>query len=128
MLNNYAHIFDLLTRLRQAVNHPYLVAHSKKSFEEKNSTICGICKEEAEDCIETACGHRFDRECMREYLGQYAGDGAPVCPTCENPLTVDLNAPAVVTDEKMKSKKTPDILRKYPNHAFTELFQGNNRF
>lgn len=28
VLNNYAHIFDLLIRLRQAVNHPYLVVHS----------------------------------------------------------------------------------------------------
>lgn len=28
ILNNYAHIFDLLIRLRQAVNHPYLVVYS----------------------------------------------------------------------------------------------------
>ncbi|CAI5527491.1 unnamed protein product [Closterium sp. Naga37s-1] len=28
LLNNYAHIFDLLIRLRQAVDHPYLVVHS----------------------------------------------------------------------------------------------------
>jgi DNA repair protein RAD16 len=28
VLNNYAHIFDLLIRLRQAVNHPYLVVYS----------------------------------------------------------------------------------------------------
>jgi len=27
LLHNYAHIFDLLARLRQAVNHPYLVVH-----------------------------------------------------------------------------------------------------
>ena len=29
LLNNYAHVLDLLTRLRQAINHPYLVLHSK---------------------------------------------------------------------------------------------------
>ena len=28
MLNNYAHIFDLLIRLRQAVDHPFLVVYS----------------------------------------------------------------------------------------------------
>lgn len=28
MLNNYAHIFDILIRLRQAVDHPYLVIYS----------------------------------------------------------------------------------------------------
>ena len=27
LLHNYAHIFDLLSRLRQAVDHPYLVVH-----------------------------------------------------------------------------------------------------
>ena len=29
VLNNYAHIFDILIRLRQAVDHPYLVIHSE---------------------------------------------------------------------------------------------------
>ena len=28
VLNNYAHIFDILIRLRQAVDHPYLVIYS----------------------------------------------------------------------------------------------------
>jgi hypothetical protein len=28
LLNNYAHVFDLLIRLRQAVDHPYLVVYS----------------------------------------------------------------------------------------------------
>ena len=29
VLNNYAHVFELLSRLRQACNHPYLVLHSR---------------------------------------------------------------------------------------------------
>lgn len=29
LLQNYAHVFDLLIRLRQAVDHPYLVVHSQ---------------------------------------------------------------------------------------------------
>lgn len=29
VLNNYAHIFDILIRLRQAVDHPYLVIYSE---------------------------------------------------------------------------------------------------
>ena len=33
LLNNYAHVFDLLVRLRQAVNHPYLVVHSRATRE-----------------------------------------------------------------------------------------------
>jgi hypothetical protein len=31
LLNNYAHIFDLLTKMRQAVDHPYLIVYSKKN-------------------------------------------------------------------------------------------------
>ena len=27
LLNNYAHVFDLIMRLRQAVDHPYLIVH-----------------------------------------------------------------------------------------------------
>ena len=31
LLNNYAHIFQLLSRLRQTLDHPYLVVHGKLS-------------------------------------------------------------------------------------------------
>merc|ERR1719263_2026132 len=27
LLHNYAHVFDLIMRLRQAVDHPYLIVH-----------------------------------------------------------------------------------------------------
>jgi DNA repair protein RAD16 len=40
VVNNYAHIFDLLIRLRQAVNHPWLVEYSATrmlSLEQQNS-------------------------------------------------------------------------------------------
>ena len=37
VLNNYAHIFDLLIRLRQAVNHPYLVVYSASNNNSKAS-------------------------------------------------------------------------------------------
>ncbi len=30
ILNNYAHVFDLLLRLRQAVDHPFLVLYAKE--------------------------------------------------------------------------------------------------
>lgn len=31
VLNNYAHIFELLMRMRQSVNHPWLVTHRSAS-------------------------------------------------------------------------------------------------
>jgi DNA repair protein RAD16 len=30
LLNNYAHIFDLLTKMRQAVDHPYLYVQNRR--------------------------------------------------------------------------------------------------
>ena len=38
ILNNYAHIFDILIRLRQVVDHPYLVLHSNT----KSTTVGGV--------------------------------------------------------------------------------------
>ncbi|OAE22755.1 hypothetical protein AXG93_2035s1390 [Marchantia polymorpha subsp. ruderalis] len=58
LLNNYAHIFDLLIRLRQAVNHPYLVVYSAASsaaapqFDGRvQDPMCGICYDPAEDLV-----------------------------------------------------------------------------
>ncbi|KAL3912527.1 MAG: hypothetical protein SGPRY_008310 [Prymnesium sp.] len=73
LLNNYAHILDLLTRLRQAINHPYLVIHSKREMGRGESEVvsttdgatCGLCFEDAEDTVISACGHTFCRSCMQ---------------------------------------------------------------
>ena len=87
VLQNYAHLFDLLTRLRQAVCHPYLILHghaasvaadaaaaasgassSSSSSSSAARDVCGICRESAEDCVLTGCHHAFCKLCMREYL------------------------------------------------------------
>jgi len=39
LLNNYAHIFDLLMRMRQTVNHPYLVLHSARAIELREQQV-----------------------------------------------------------------------------------------
>ena len=107
VLNNYAHIFDLLIRLRQAVNHPYLVVYSASGGRNDNAPggaappgaaappvlgVCGVCHDPLEDGIAAACGHTFCRVCVTEYLDNAVG--ACTCPTCERPLTIDLDAPA----------------------------------
>ena len=62
LLNNYADVFDLLTRLRQAVDHPYLVVYSKTSTSlanDQNSTfdsstaknVCSLCNDESDDPV-----------------------------------------------------------------------------
>ncbi|KAJ3705333.1 hypothetical protein LUZ61_009038 [Rhynchospora tenuis] len=94
LMNNYAHIFDLLTRLRQAVDHPYLVLYSSTAQpaegHQDNSaskTVCGLCNFEAEDVVVTSCEHSFCKSCLIDYGSSL---GSPSCPTCSTPLTVDL--------------------------------------
>lgn len=94
VMNNYAHIFDLLTRLRQAVDHPYLVVYSATSAMRNASKVdttidervCGICHDPAEDHVVTSCEHVFCKACLLDYsssLGQVS------CPSCSKLLTVD---------------------------------------
>ncbi|KAK8525984.1 hypothetical protein V6N13_017058 [Hibiscus sabdariffa] len=95
--NNYAHIFDLLTRLRQAVDHPYLVVYSSTAAQRAGSItnsdrnndeqVCGVCNEPAEDPVVTACAHVFCKACLIEFS---ASLGHVSCPSCSRLLTVDL--------------------------------------
>uniref|UniRef100_K3X4N7 RanBP-type and C3HC4-type zinc finger-containing protein 1 n=1 Tax=Globisporangium ultimum (strain ATCC 200006 / CBS 805.95 / DAOM BR144) TaxID=431595 RepID=K3X4N7_GLOUD len=123
LLNNYAHIFDLLIRLRQAVDHPYLVIFSKSNpalqlpasssagtirpvVEEKPLRVaaeendgdqqevsCTICHEDVEDCVVAKCGHQFCRECVKEFIESLPVGAEATCPSCEQLLTVDLAPP-----------------------------------
>eukprot|EP00963_Diacronema_lutheri_P002930 scaffold239_cov382-Pavlova_lutheri.AAC.5 len=108
LLNNYAHIFDLLIRLRQAVNHPYLVVHSQTainaipadgSLDAKRAQgeygACAVCSEEAEDPVMSGCNHMFCRSCAQSLLESCANVGVMGCPTCDAPLSIDLSAETV---------------------------------
>eukprot|EP00004_Rigifila_ramosa_P016139 TRINITY_DN3800_c0_g1_i2.p1 TRINITY_DN3800_c0_g1~~TRINITY_DN3800_c0_g1_i2.p1 ORF type:complete len:635 (+),score=125.93 TRINITY_DN3800_c0_g1_i2:562-2466(+) len=111
VLNNYAHIFDLLLRLRQAVDHPYLVLYSKPESGDQSLGVCGLCFEPAEDAIATKCKHIFCRLCIRTYLGNSLGGGqSPPCPTCRGPLTVDLDQAAINVNENEATHVKRNIL------------------
>ncbi|MEW5314236.1 MAG: hypothetical protein WDW38_005748 [Sanguina aurantia] len=114
VLNNYAHIFDLLIRLRQAVDHPYLVVHSATAPPKADTAavgtsaaaalsaagssdrrpdaaaaaLCALCKEDPEECVEAGCGHRFCRNCVIDYIESAASMAK--CPSCSTPLSIDL--------------------------------------
>jgi DNA repair protein RAD16 len=101
LLNNYAHIFDLLTKMRQAVNHPYLIVHSKRSSTREagqkaaavaiGATDCALCHEPPTGSIvSTCCDGVFCRSCVIEYLSGALGEGTP-CPSCSAPFSIDLN-------------------------------------
>lgn len=107
-MNNYAHIFDLLTRLRQAVDHPYLVVYSRanslknESVAESDSgeQVCGICHDPVEDPTVTSCGHLFCRMCLIEFSSSL---GQPSCPSCAKPLTADFTSNSSISSQRPKS-------------------------
>lgn len=112
VLNNYAHIFDILIRLRQAVDHPYLVTHSETTTYASEAAVatagkkkkgdveetCGICHEPLEDvqAVKANCSHYFCQLCIEEYIktvkdGEDFGEDAKVhCPVCDKLLTISL--------------------------------------
>ncbi|EUD64639.1 adenosinetriphosphatase [Plasmodium inui San Antonio 1] len=91
VLHNYAHIFDLLSRLRQAADHPYLILFGNSflsdpsgKFIKKNSSIipaisndyvCGICLENVPKKIHisTKCNHNFHKSCLKQYIESFQG-------------------------------------------------------
>lgn len=108
ILHNYAHIFDLLTSLRRAVDHPYLIVYgggkdSHKlapgaSLKEAKTSVCGLCQDDIlEDGEETKraakCGHAFHDECIRDYIKDAPAlpSGGVGCPVCFAKLSIDLD-------------------------------------
>lgn len=118
VLNNYAHIFDILIRLRQAVDHPYLVIHSEsqknqedlgnftdntkstKEVVDWSKENCDLCSEpiESNNPVKSACGHLFCNSCIMDYIetmkseASSNGRGSNIkCPTCHEPLTLILD-------------------------------------
>jgi len=97
LLNNYAHIFDLLMRMRQAVDHPYLVVFSNKGSSTVSDSLvaCGICNEDVTGRVSSSCCQTaFCRSCVIEYMTTSAGlfsNNTP-CPSCRAPFSIDLNS------------------------------------
>jgi DNA repair protein RAD16 len=99
LLHNYAHIFDLLTRLRQALDHPYLIVYGADytvptAADEKDSAgICTLCSDDIESHESAAianCGHKFHMDCAKEYIREspVLPSGGTGCPVCYVPLTI----------------------------------------
>ena len=138
LLHNYAHIFELLSRLRQAVNHPFLVIHGNDAGDDKMAqaaasfssrdgpgTLCGICQEEVapEEVATGGCGHEFHRTCMLQYVQGLPPGGKLKCPVCYQSLTIDLSEPEehgerVVELEKPVTRKKGSFLNKIDTNNF----------
>jgi DNA repair protein RAD16 len=106
LLHNFAHVFDLIMRLRQAVDHPYLIIHGSLRAADGSASagqmptrsrgdgdICALCQEDIEeDGARALCGHSFHRDCVTEYMQQAPElpTGGIGCPACYSPLTIGL--------------------------------------
>ncbi|XP_009795273.1 DNA repair protein RAD16 [Nicotiana sylvestris] len=109
LMNNYAHIFDLLTRLRQAVDHPYLVVYSSTALARSGNTDdsgyveqpCGLCHDPVEDPVVASCTHVFCKSCLIDFS---ATVGQVSCPSCSKPLAVDFTA-----NDKGDQKTKPTV-------------------
>lgn len=74
VLNNYANLFTLITRMRQMADHPDLVLR-RQGEDADNNLVCCICDDEAEDAIKAnKCKHMFCRDCVTRYVNGYTPD------------------------------------------------------
>ncbi|WBW74479.1 DNA translocase/ubiquitin protein ligase E3, ERCC4-like protein Rhp16/Rad16-like [Schizosaccharomyces osmophilus] len=108
VLNNYANIFQLITRMRQMADHPDLVLASKRKtvdVDTQENIVCRICDEVAQDAIESRCHHTFCRLCISELLNSAGESEEVACPACFIPLSIDLSAPSMeeFSEEKFKN-------------------------
>ncbi|WCJ37550.1 Helicase protein with RING/U-box domain [Euphorbia peplus] len=124
VMNNCAHIFDLLTRLRQAVDHPYLVVYSKAAAQREENLVdshnveqvCGICHDPVEDPIVTSCSHVFCKACLLDFA---ASLGQVSCPTCSCLLTVDFTTAGDQTVKPtIKGYKSSSIINRIQLNDF----------
>lgn len=112
VLNNYASIFSLLSRMRLAVNHPDLVSvkMALASNTAKENLVCGICNEEAECPILSKCKHVFCREDARLFLESAPEDGTITCPVCFKLFSIDLS------QQEVENSKSSGVQTNIVNH------------
>ncbi|AQZ10507.1 RAD16 (YBR114W) [Zygosaccharomyces parabailii] len=101
VLNNYANIFTLITRMRQLADHPDLVLKRLPGSDASDGVIvCQLCNDEAEEPIESKCHHRFCRLCIKEYVESFMEESQKrlTCPVCHIGLSIDLSQQSIEVD------------------------------
>ena len=103
--------------MRQSVDHPYLVVHSKKNTSDRaelsqtggvpsianGSVDCDLCHEPPTDrVVSTCCGAAYCRACVIEYMATsnvIAASSSLTCPSCRGAFSIDLQACADIEDD-----------------------------
>ncbi|CCF57912.1 hypothetical protein KAFR_0D02640 [Kazachstania africana CBS 2517] len=109
VLNNYANIFSLITRMRQLADHPDLVLKrlTKDLTDTTGVIVCQLCDDEAEEPIESRCHHKFCRLCVQEYVESYLETNNNLtCPVCHIGLSIDLSQPSLEVDVDAFNKQS----------------------
>lgn len=131
LLHNYAHVFDLLMRLRQAVDHPYLIVHGSLKAKlptqsrSKAGGICSLCQDGIQTGLTAKCGHHFHKDCVQEYLGEapVLACGGVGCPSCFTPLTIDFDAEEDFDEIVESTKKKKSMM----DNIDPEKFQSSTK-
>mmetsp|Transcript_10741 Transcript_10741/g.16204 ORF Transcript_10741/g.16204 Transcript_10741/m.16204 type:complete len:1099 (-) Transcript_10741:3731-7027(-) len=104
-MHNVAHIFELLSGLRQSVDHPYLFIYASKFDDDEimkemrlsqqgGADICAKCNQPvlALEAVQLGCDHIVHRDCGEEICEQaQAEDETPYCPICYQKYSVKLD-------------------------------------
>ena len=105
-----------LTKMRQAVDHPYLIVYSKTNAAKipaegrpvvaNGSIDCDLCHDPPTDrVVSSCCGAAFCRSCVIEYMSpvlENAMRDNTRCPSCRAPFSIDLSqASSDVVDDEM---------------------------
>ncbi|KAH0653500.1 hypothetical protein KY290_031781 [Solanum tuberosum] len=117
LMNNFGQILGMITPLRQAANHPYLVMYSRKELASGNKEAgdveqsCVLCQDAVEDPVVTCCRHVFCRACMI-YLAEDVRETP--CPSCTKPLTFNFSGNKDDSSSKptVKGFRSSSILNK----------------
>uniref|UniRef100_A0A3Q7HEA8 Uncharacterized protein n=1 Tax=Solanum lycopersicum TaxID=4081 RepID=A0A3Q7HEA8_SOLLC len=108
LMNNYGHIFAMITRLRQAADHRYLVMYSRKELASGNKEaedvekLCDLCHDAVEDLVVTSCRHVFCKACLIDVADSVE---KIACPSCTKPLKFDFTA----NNDKGDSNSKPTV-------------------
>ncbi|KAH0650635.1 hypothetical protein KY284_030547 [Solanum tuberosum] len=99
LMKNYFHMFAMIVRLRQVVDHPYLVACGNKEAGDVEQA-CDLCQDAVEDPVVTSCSHVFCKACLIDFA---ESTERMACPSCTEPLTFEFT----VNNDKGDSNSEP---------------------